>query len=71
MLGPLGQSLTSLGCTLGLINCTGLFEQLLAFFVLLFAFEFAAGLIGHVAQLMKKATLLEYGRAVHKGQGLS
>src|SRR5437764_14717837 len=70
MLGPVGQSLTSLNYTLSLVDGPGLFEQLLAFFALVFAFEFAACLFGHVAQLVKQAALFEHGRAVHKAKGL-
>src|SRR2546430_17684631 len=46
IVSPSCEPFASLGGTLGLVNRTGLFQQLLALFALLFAFELAAGLVG-------------------------
>src|SRR5258708_39827639 len=57
VLSPSCEPFVSLGCTLGLVNRTGLFQQLLALFALLLAFEFTANLVGHIAQFVKEAAL--------------
>src|SRR3989442_6896685 len=67
VLSPSGEPFASLGCTLGLVNRTGLFQL----FALLFALELAAGLVDDIAQLVKEAVFFQHCRAVDEGESLS
>ncbi len=62
---PDAQALVRLGGRVGLLNDTGLFQQLLAQFAVALSAHVFARFVSHIAQLVKDTALLNHTGAVH------
>src|SRR5258708_8831560 len=64
------QTRSGVSGTLSLIDDTRLLQELLSHRLVRLAFEFLPAFVGHIAQLVKNAALLDHTRAIHQGHRL-